>query len=319
MSKVQHARPILGLGREALAGVHGLQRQRIPRRAGRSLRQLSGGAAGLDGARVDRRSPPFYTCTVTRTGSAPLVLGHRGFRAQFPENTLLAFREALAAGADGIECDLQKSADGRYVVIHDPATDRVTGVPLDVGRAAAAKLRGLDAGRGERIPFLEEVLDALPAEAWLDLELKEETLTAADADRIALILDARRSRERLMISSFAPALLIPFRRRGFTIGFLAGEQAAGAGFLPLAAALARLRPHYLNLPVESLRVLGARRALGLFRLIRALGISLLFWTVNDPGVAAVLLPHARFLVTDEVTRILRAIRPGDSPKQFTET
>jgi glycerophosphoryl diester phosphodiesterase len=245
---------------------------------------------------------------VRGTPSAPLVLGHRGFRARFPENTLLAFREALAAGADGIECDLQKSADGRYVVIHDAATDRVAGVSLEVGRAAAAQLRGLDAGHGERIPFLEEMLEALPAEAWLDLELKEETLTAADADRIADIVDARRSRERLMISSFARSLLVPFRRRGFTVGLLVGEEAARTGFLGLAVALIRLRPHYLNLPVESLRVLGTRRALRLFRFVRALGISLLFWTVNDPGDAAVLLPHARFLVTDEVTRILKHIR-----------
>ncbi len=253
------------------------------------------------------------------TAPAPLVLGHRGFRARFPENTLLAFREALAAGADGIECDLQKSADGRYVVIHDPVTDRVAGVPLEVARTSAAHLRGLDAGRGERIPFLEEMLEALPAGAWLDLELKQETLTAADADRIAGILDARRPRERLMISSFAPRLLVPFRRRGFTVGFLVGEETARAGLLRLAAAVARLRPHYLNLPVESLRVLGTVRALRLFRLIGALGISLLFWTVNDPADAAVLLPHARFLVTDEVTRILRAVRPGDSPQQFAGT
>jgi len=256
---------------------------------------------------------------MTATGSAPLVLGHRGFRARFPENTLLAFRETLAAGADGIECDLQKSADGRYVVIHDPFTDRVAGVPLEVARADAAQLRGLDAGRGERIPFLEEMLAELPAGAWLDLELKEETLTTADTDRIAAILDARRSRERLMISSFALPLLVPFRKRGFTVGYLVGEETARGGFLRLAGALTRLRPHYLNLPVESLRALGTQRALRLFRLVRALGISLLFWTVNDPGDAAVLLPYARFLVTDEVVRILGAIRPRDFLKQFTET
>src|SRR5271169_6843254 len=128
----------------------------------------------------------------------PLVLGHRGYRARFPENTLLAFREALTAGADGIECDLQKSADGRYVIIHDPSTDRVTGSGLEVGSSSSVDLRALDAGRGERLPFMEEMLSALPQDAYLDLELKEETLVPEDAERIAGILDARMPRERLM-------------------------------------------------------------------------------------------------------------------------
>lgn len=140
----------------------------------------------------------------------PLVLGHRGYRARFPENTLLAFREALGAGADGIECDLQKSADGRYVIIHDPGTERVTGATLEVGRASLDDLRRLDLGGGERIPQLEELLRSLPAGAYLDLELKDETLRPADSSAIARVLDAHRTRERLMISSFDPDLLIPF-------------------------------------------------------------------------------------------------------------
>jgi glycerophosphoryl diester phosphodiesterase len=241
-----------------------------------------------------------------RVPARPLILGHRGYRARFPENTLLAFREALAAGADGIECDIQKTADGRYVVIHDSTTDRVTGVPREVARAGSAELRELDAGNGERIPYLEEMLDELPAAAWLDLELKEETLTADDADRVAAVLDARRSRERLMISSFAFPLLVPFRKKGFTVGFLVGEEMARRGMRKLTSVIARLRPHFLNLPVESLAVLGWRASL-FFGLLRLAGVRLLFWTVNDPADAVRLLPYARFLVTDEVEGIRGAL------------
>lgn len=233
----------------------------------------------------------------------PLVLGHRGYRARFPENTLLAFREAFAAGADGIECDLQKTADGRYVIIHDATTDRVTGSALEVGRTSSRELRALDAGGGERLPFLEEMLSALPARAYLDLELKEETLTPADAGSIARILDERVSRERLMISSFDLRLLVPFRKKGYTVGLLVGEGTAGRGLRGLAFDLFRLRPRYVNLPVDILGILGARRSILLFRILRALGFSLLFWTVNTAKEAAAVRRYAHVLVTDEVELI----------------
>jgi glycerophosphoryl diester phosphodiesterase len=237
----------------------------------------------------------------------PLVLGHRGYRARFPENTLLAFREALSAGADGIECDLQKSADGRYVIIHDASMDRVTGARIDVGSASSTQLRALDAGRGERLPFLEEMLSGLPPGAYLDLELKGETLLAGDSDRVAALLDDRIRRERLMISSFSVGLLVPFRKRGFTVGLLVGEEMAARGLRGLATDLFKLRPQFVNLPVDMMGVLGARRSILLFRVLRLLGFSLLFWTVNEVEDAAVLLPHARILVTDEVELIREAI------------
>jgi glycerophosphoryl diester phosphodiesterase len=233
----------------------------------------------------------------------PLILGHRGYRARFPENTLLAFREAFAAGADGIECDLQKSADGRYVIIHDATTDRVTGSALEVGRAGSRELRALDAGRGERLPFLEDMLSALPPGAFLDLELKEETLVPADAGSIIRILDDRVSRDRLMISSFDLQLLVPFRKKGFTVGLLVGDETAERGLRGLAVDLFRLRPRYVNLPVDILGILGARRSFLLFRVLRGLGFSLLFWTVNTAEEAAMVSRYAHVLVTDEVELI----------------
>jgi glycerophosphoryl diester phosphodiesterase len=242
------------------------------------------------------------------TPPAPLILGHRGYRARFPENTFLAFREALGAGADGIECDLQKTADGRYVVIHDSTTERVTGVGREVSRSRLEDLQGLDFGKGESIPTLEELLPSLPVGAWLDLELKEETLVPADCERIASILQAHRARLRLMVSSFAPSLLAAFRKMGFVVGWLVGEEAAGMGILGFAGSLLRLRPQYVNLPVDMIGILGRNRARLLFRILHRFGFSLLFWTVNSEADAAFLAPHARIIVTDEVELLVRAIR-----------
>jgi glycerophosphoryl diester phosphodiesterase len=236
---------------------------------------------------------------------APIVLGHRGYRARFPENTLLAFAQALGCGADGIECDLQKSADGRYVVIHDGDVDRVSDGKGAVGETRFEELRRLDFGRGERIPELAELLDSLPKGAYLDLELKGETLSTSDCAPIADILAARADKENLMISSFEPSLLSHFRKCGFTVGLLVGRELASRGALALAALLVSLRPRYVNLPVQIMEGRGVPAARALLRLLRACGLSILLWSVNTTEEAQALADLARIVVTDEVETIVR--------------
>ena len=234
-----------------------------------------------------------------------MVLGHRGYRARFPENTLLAFAQALEFGADGIECDLQKSADGRYVVIHDGEVDRVSNGKGTVGTMRFEDLRRLDFGSGERIPELAELLEALPKGAYLDLELKNETLSTSDCAPVAEILAARADMAHLMISSFEPSLLYYFRKRGFVVGLLVGSELASRGALPLAALLVRLRPRYVNLPVQIKDGRGVPLARALLRLLRACGLSILLWTVNTVVEAEALGDLARIVVTDEVEKIIR--------------
>jgi glycerophosphoryl diester phosphodiesterase len=236
---------------------------------------------------------------------APIVLGHRGYRARFPENTLLAFAQALGFGADGIECDLQKSADGHYVVIHDGDVDRVSNGRGAVGAMTFEEMRQLDFGRGERIPELIELLDALPMGAYLDLELKGETLSVSDCAPIAEILSARADSAHLMISSFEPSLLRHFRRRGFTVGLLVGAELASQGALSLVTLIVRNRPRYINLPVQIMEGRGVPLARALLRLLRACGLSILLWTVNTTKEADALADLARIVVTDEVERIVR--------------
>jgi glycerophosphoryl diester phosphodiesterase len=78
--------------------------------------------------------------------SSPLVIAHRGASGLAPENTLAAFRLAMSQGADGIELDLQLSADDEPVVIHDKRVDRTTGAAGLVQHFRADELSNLDAG-----------------------------------------------------------------------------------------------------------------------------------------------------------------------------
>ncbi|MFJ2902346.1 glycerophosphodiester phosphodiesterase [Streptomyces sp. NPDC091279] len=124
------------------------------------------------------------------------TIGHRGVMGVEPENTLRSFVAAQHAGLDAIELDLHLSKDGALVVMHDTDVDRTTDGTGAIAEKTLAELRALDAGRGERVPVFEEVLDAVPTP--VQAEIKD--LAAARA--LAEVIRARRLVPRVEVSSF---------------------------------------------------------------------------------------------------------------------
>jgi len=120
--------------------------------------------------------------TVMAARPATLVAGHRGGAALWPENSLLAFRSALALGVDALELDLHLTADGEVVVLHDPSLDRTstgTGAVRDLKLAELAAMR-LKTREGavtaERVPTFAQVLDLVaPTSVELLPEIKVDT------------------------------------------------------------------------------------------------------------------------------------------------
>lgn len=116
----------------------------------------------------------------------PLVLGHRGVPRIRQENTVAGIRAALELGADGVEIDVFRTADGKMVVFHDEETERLTGVKGNITEMTwdeIARLRirrRLDAGGGhwvdypreEPVPLLEEVLDEFGGKLLINIEMK---------------------------------------------------------------------------------------------------------------------------------------------------
>ena len=108
------------------------------------------------------------------------IFAHRGASGYAPENTLIAIKQAIEMKVDGIEIDIQLTRDGRIVLMHDWKVDRTT-----TGRGYVYELdfdyiRTLDAGQwftkdfiGEVVPTLEEVLDILPQDMMLNIEIKD--------------------------------------------------------------------------------------------------------------------------------------------------
>lgn len=153
-----------------------------------------------------------------------LVFAHRGARERAPENTLPAFEQAAVLGTDGVELDVQLSADGALVVIHDFSVDHTTDGTGRVAEKTLAELRQLDAGSwfapqfaATRIPTLDEVFEALGGRLLINIELKEFSLTDRTA-RLRLAQGVwecirRHSMERhVLISSFNPLALRAMRR-----------------------------------------------------------------------------------------------------------
>jgi len=156
------------------------------------------------------------------------VIGHRGGATLGPENTLVSIEAGIAAGADGVEVDVRLSADGALVLMHDPDVARTTDGMGRVAEMTLAALRSLDAGcrfyadgaggRVARIPVLDEVLAAVPADRLIVVELKGHPWEAGydpnepAARAVAATLGGQTSR-RIVVSSFNPVALHVVRER----------------------------------------------------------------------------------------------------------
>lgn len=109
----------------------------------------------------------------------PLIIAHRGSSFVAPENTLAAAKLAWEQNADAVECDIYLSKDNRVMVMHDSDTKRTTGQSYKIAETSSDVLRTLDAGawkdgryKGEKIPFLEELIATVPKGKKIVVEIK---------------------------------------------------------------------------------------------------------------------------------------------------
>ncbi len=218
--------------------------------------------------------------------SAPLIIAHRGARADAPENTLPAFQEARNQAADGIELDVTLSADGHIIVIHDNTLDRTTTRTGNVAGLTLEQIKAADAGlpfspeyEGTRIPTLDEVFDAFGHTFnVINVELKgfAPGKSTLPGDVIACI-NNHKPTSQILISSFNPLLLRQVNRIAppglVRIGYLmtgGGPIRALQNIMaPLIGSLDAWHPHYVTVTSDTLRRSSER------------SIDVNVWTVND--------------------------------------
>ncbi|MCI3924701.1 glycerophosphodiester phosphodiesterase [Paenibacillus sp. TRM 82003] len=156
-------------------------------------------------------------------GNGPLVVAaHRGFKAEYPENTLLAFKEAMALGVDMIEFDLRLTRDGELVVIHDATVDRTTDGEGLVRSYTLKELKRFDAGgwfapsfRGLQIPTLEELCELLSGypNVLLNVEIKKDVTARQAADDAVAALARHGYIDRCVFTSFDANIVAHIRDR----------------------------------------------------------------------------------------------------------
>lgn len=233
-----------------------------------------------------------------------MVIAHRGNSAVAPENTLAAFEAAWRSGADMIELDIQASADGHAVVIHNDTLDATTDATGPVSTRTAADLAEVDAGAwfspvfaGQRVPLLADVLTWMGQRAGIGLllEFKGEW-DPAPVSAVVEQIEAAGVAQRTVVQSFsvttvqALADVAPSLRRGLLIETLAEDTFSQC---------ARLRVAQCNPSGQIL--LDQPETLGL---IRERGMQAMVWTVNEPQHWEALLQlRADGIITDRPDRL----------------
>jgi glycerophosphoryl diester phosphodiesterase len=128
---------------------------------------------------------------------SPLIIAHRGASAERPENTLAAFRRALALDVDGIELDVHVTRDGVPVVFHDPALRRMTGAAGRISGKTWTDLRTLRIRNTEPIPRLVDVLRLTRGLAVVQIEMKSGPVAP-----LVRAIQAARAAEWVILASF---------------------------------------------------------------------------------------------------------------------
>ncbi len=139
-----------------------------------------------------------------------LLIGHRGAKALEPENTLRSFRRAIDLGVDMIELDVHICKSGEVVVLHDSTLLRTTRSRGFVGRKTLMELKKLNAGKGECIPTLAEVIEAVDRKAKINIELKGKGTAAPVAVLLEHHLHSGWKDDDFLISSFNHNELVAF-------------------------------------------------------------------------------------------------------------
>ena len=220
-------------------------------------------------------------------------LAHRGGALLAPEATLAAFRAASRAGADALEMDVRRTADGRLVVIHDALVDRTTNGSGPVDTLDFEELRALNAGhhfrtRDGRFPYREEHLTVPTFEevqaAHPDLRLVVEMKTPDTAEPLCRAIRAAGRETETLVAAFGRETLERFRAACPTVA-TGGSFGEVATFLALS--LGRLAGLH-DSPFDALlvsEVSGPLRVVTprFLRSARQAGLPVIVWTVNRPG------------------------------------
>jgi glycerophosphoryl diester phosphodiesterase len=223
-----------------------------------------------------------------------VILGHRGYRAKFVENTIEAFKKAREYGADGIEYDSRLTKDGTLVVLHDDSIEN-----RKLKELTYYELKQIHFKNGETVPTVEEVISILDERAILNLEIKE-VEAAVPSYEITKRINAV---DRTLFSSFKIDALRKVRSL---------DKSAKVGLLSEYNTLKyvdelnnEIGLYSLNLWIDALKE-NIELSKELMHKWKEKGLKIFLWTVNDPKYLHTFKGLYDGIITDEVEKIVEA-------------
>ena len=235
------------------------------------------------------------------------IIAHRGYSEKYPENTMLAFQKAVEAGSDGIELDVQLSADGQPVILHDENLKRTANRPGLVKDFTLRELQSFDAGNGfpasfgvQPIPSLREYFSFIRQKnVFTNIELKTGVIRYEGIEEkvISLIREFGLT-EKVLFSSFNHFSMLQCKQLAPEIrcALLTASWQVGAGAYARSLGVEFVNPFYSFLTEENIREL------------REHGIGAQAWTVNDEPVMEYLVRRDIFAVITNRPETLYRVR-----------
>ncbi|RAO99203.1 hypothetical protein PW5551_05235 [Petrotoga sp. 9PW.55.5.1] len=222
-----------------------------------------------------------------------LILGHRGYRAKFVENTIEAFQKAREYGADGIEFDSRLTKDGHVVVLHDDSINN-----MKLRDLTLKELGRITFPNGQTVPTLEESIKALDRDAYLNLEIKEAEAAVSSYE----IINKMDALDRTLFSSFNVDALKKIREvdKYVKIGFLLEYETLNN----LDQLHKELSFYSLNLWIDALKD-NMNFSKNFLKKWKSKGVRIFLWTVNDPTDLYRFKGFYDGIITDEVELIVK--------------
>ena len=224
-----------------------------------------------------------------------LKIGHRGANGHEPENTFVSFQKALDMQVDGIELDVQLSADGKIIVIHDETIDRTTNGNGFINALSLRELKAFRIDGKNQIPTLKEVFDLVNQDCFINVELKSYEATEKVVSLIEKYVTKKGWKyDRFLISSFDWNALqqVAFLNDKIPIGVLTETD------LDLALAFAKfiqaksIHPHFHLLTEETTAKMQEK------------GLQVFPWTINElQDIQKIKTFNVNGIITDFPNRI----------------
>ncbi|MEY2694215.1 MAG: hypothetical protein RL142_563 [Actinomycetota bacterium] len=213
------------------------------------------------------------------------IFAHRGTtELGAVENTIQAFKDAVASGADYVETDVQATKDGEVVVFHDSDLRRILGINKQIADVTLKELETLAANRQIEIPRLEVALGALPT-ARFNIDIK----ALAAAEETGRLIERFGASDRVLVSSFGAG------RRLAALAVMPGvaTSADSSRVISLRLGLALRNKQLVDRALGGLDAVQIPTHLGPIRLdskslidaCHERGVEVHYWTINDPGEA----------------------------------